>query len=219
MVSVFSRQACSGIPLAVGLQTRDRLDQELDGAWNTRIQTSSGREMRNSLRPVWLLVLPQVLLWLSLIWRGSLPALIYYGRTWLLGKSQSSTVGVQLQPARVVSLYYSQFYACSGSYKRGKVHPRAIPYSRTSYAYEQSRCPGSDKWSMSSSLILFNMDGPYQLRQIMQKSSRPNLKTSEGSSRHGRLNSLAQMLSKHLECQAHSLFLGLSRRIHRFNII
>ena len=81
--------------------------------------------------------------------------------------------------------------ARSGSYKRGKVHSCAIPYSRTSYAYEQSHCPGSDKGSMSSSLILFNMDGPYQLRQMLQKSSRPNLKTSEGSSRHGRLNSLA----------------------------
>ena len=33
----------------------------------------------------------------------------------------------------------------SGSYKRVKVHPWAIPYPRTFYACEQSRCPGSDK--------------------------------------------------------------------------
>ena len=35
---------------------------ELDGTRNTNIQTGSGRELRNTLRPVWLFVLPQVLM-------------------------------------------------------------------------------------------------------------------------------------------------------------
>ena len=96
---------------------RDRLALELDGARNTRIKTDSGHEMRNTLRPVWLLVLPQVLMCLE---GGSLPALIYSGGTGLHGKSQPSTVGVLLQPGRVVSLYCSQFYVYSGSYKRGR---------------------------------------------------------------------------------------------------
>ena len=31
---------------------------ELDGARNTKIWTGSGRELRNTIRPVWLFVLP-----------------------------------------------------------------------------------------------------------------------------------------------------------------
>ena len=65
-------------------------------------------------------------------------------------KSQPSTVGVLPQLDRVVSLYCSQSYAYSGSYKRGKIHSCAIPYSRTFYAYMHSRCPGSDKPPSSS---------------------------------------------------------------------
>jgi hypothetical protein len=37
---------------------RDRLTLKLDGARNTRIWTGSGREVHNTLRPVWLLVFP-----------------------------------------------------------------------------------------------------------------------------------------------------------------
>ena len=36
-MSVFSRQACSGIPLVAGLLARDRLAVEFNGARNTRI--------------------------------------------------------------------------------------------------------------------------------------------------------------------------------------
>ena len=69
------RQAFSGIPLAVGFVGRDRL------LWNSMVQGTQrfrqvqAASLRITLRPVWF-VLPKVLM---IIWRGSLPALIYPG--------------------------------------------------------------------------------------------------------------------------------------------
>ena len=79
---------------------------ELDGARNTKIQTGSGRELRNTQRPVWF-VLPQVLM---IVWRGSLPALIY---PWGQGYMESPS-RVQLESyyntIGQFPLYCSQFY-------------------------------------------------------------------------------------------------------------
>ena len=51
------RQAYSGIPLAVRFVGRSTA-LELNGARNTKIYTGSGRELHNTLRSVWLFVLP-----------------------------------------------------------------------------------------------------------------------------------------------------------------
>ena len=72
---------------------------ELDGARNTKIQTGSGRELRNTLRPVWLFVLSQMLMSLE----GVLARPYISGGIGLHGKSQPSTVRVLLQHYRVVS--------------------------------------------------------------------------------------------------------------------
>ena len=70
-------------------------------------------------------------------------------------------------------LYCSQFYAYSGSYKRGKVHPWSIPYSRIFYAYKQSRYPGFDKppsYSQPSPVGVEYLAGRLRVLQVVRAS-------------------------------------------------
>ena len=93
---------------------------ELDAARNTKIQTGLGCELRNTLRPVWLFVLPQVLM---IVWRGSLPALIYLGGQGYMKSPSRVQLESYYNTIGQFPLYCSQFYAYLGSYKKGKVHP------------------------------------------------------------------------------------------------
>ena len=56
------RQACSGIPLAVGFIGRDRLLWNLMVQGTQRFRQVRAVKLRNTLRPVWLFVLPWVLI-------------------------------------------------------------------------------------------------------------------------------------------------------------
>ena len=96
---------------------------ELDGTRNTKIQTGSGRELRNTLHPVWWFILPQVLM----ILRGYLPALIYPGGQVYMESPSRVQLESYYNTIGQFPLYCSQFYAYSGSYKRGKVHAMSYP--------------------------------------------------------------------------------------------
>ena len=143
-------QTCPGIPLAVRFVGRDRL------LWNSMVQgTQWFRQVRAAS-----CIIPYVLcggLYCLRCWcvsRGSLSALIYPRDrfTWkvLAEYNWSSTIA------------WSGSFLCTATsstpirvvYKRSKVHLCAIPYSRTFYAYEQSRCPGSDKPLVLRSRVL-----------------------------------------------------------------